>query len=91
MGYRVELTRRAQKQLAALDRKTLLLVSSFIDQSLDGCDNPCALPSAKRLQGVEDGWRWRVGTYRILGTVDDGRVVVELFKIGHRRDVHRNR
>lgn len=88
MGYRVELTKRARKQLAALDGKTLALVASFIDQ-LDGCENPRALPQAKRLQGMDDGWRWRVGTYRILGTIDDERIVIELFRIGHRSDVYR--
>ena len=88
MGYRVELTNRAKKQLASLDKKTLALVASFID-TLDGCDDPRAFPNAKKLQGVENGWRWRVGTYRILGTVDDGKVVIELFRIGHRRDVYR--
>ncbi len=88
MGYRVELTKRAQKQLAALDKKTLALVASFLDE-LDGCNNPRALPNAKKLQGLQDGWRWRVGTYRLLGIIDDGRVVIELFRIGHRRDVYR--
>lgn len=89
MAYSVELTKRAQKQLAALDRKTMLLVVSFIDE-LDGCDEPRLLPNAKKLQGVKDGWRWRVGTYRILGVIDDDRIVIEIFRVGHRRDVYRN-
>lgn len=88
MGYRVELTNRAKRQLAALDKKTLALVGALIDQ-LDGCEDPRALPMAKKLQGVKDGWRWRAGAYRVLGTVDDGRIVIELFRIGHRRDVYR--
>ncbi len=88
MGYSVALTKRALKQLGSLDKKALLLVSSFIDQ-LDGCENPREIGSAKKLQGAEHGWRWRVGTYRILGTIDDGRVTIELFRIGHRRDVYR--
>ena len=89
MRYRVELTNKAFKQLKALDPKTRALIAAAID-SLDGCDNPRALPSAKKLQGVQDGWRWRVGTYRILGRIDDNRIVIELFRIGHRRDVYRN-
>lgn len=88
MGYRVELTKRAQKELAALDKKPLALVASFIDQ-LDGCEDPRILPHAKKLQGIDDGWRWRVGTYRILGTIDDDRIVIEIFRVGHRRDVYR--
>lgn len=89
MGYSVELTNRALKQLQAFDRKTLLLVSEFINR-LEGCENPCMLPNAKKLQGVDNGWRWRVGTYRVLGTVDNGRLIINIFKVGHRRDVYRN-
>ena len=89
MGYSVELTNRALKQLHGLDRRTLLLVSEFIDR-LDGCDSPGTLPNAKKLQGIDNGWRWRVGKYRVLGTVDSGRVVIEIFKVGHRREVYRN-
>lgn len=89
MAYAVELTKRAEKQLASLDRKTLLLVAAAIDEIAES-DNPHMLPNAKKLQGVSDGFRWRVGTYRLLGTVDDGKVVVELFRIGHRREVYRN-
>lgn len=83
MGYRVVLTNRAKKQLQSLDIKTKLLVSEFINR-LDGCDSPCALPNAKKLQGVPNGWRWRIGTYRVLGTVDDGRVIIQVFRLGHR-------
>lgn len=77
------------KQLQSLDRKTQLLISEMIER-LDGCENPCMLPNAKKLQGVENGWRWRAGTYRVLGTVDGKRVTIEVFKIGHRRDVYRS-
>ncbi|MFQ9678448.1 MAG: type II toxin-antitoxin system RelE family toxin [Eggerthella lenta] len=88
MGYSVELTSGAAKQLQSLDRKTLLLVSELIER-LDGCENPCMLPNAKKLQGVKNGWRWRSGTYRVLGTVDGSLITIEVFKIGHRRDVYR--
>ena len=89
MTYRVQVTKRAEKQIAKLGKKDLLLVARAIDE-LERCENPCALPNAKKLQGVEDGWRWRVGVYRILGIVDSDRLIIELFKVGNRRDVYRN-
>lgn len=89
-GYRVELTRRAQKQLASVDRKTAQLIAAYIDQNLDGSVDPRLAPGAKKLQGINNGWRWRVGSYRILGTVNKGRVLIEVFRIGHRREAYRN-
>ncbi len=88
MAYRVELTNRAKKELGALDKKALALVGALIDQIAES-DDPRVLSSAKKLQGIKDGWRWRTGTYRVLGLVKDDVVVVELFRVGHRREVYR--
>ena len=45
-------------------------------------------PNALKLEG-EDRYRVRQGNYRILYSVDDGRVIIYIIKIGHRRDVYR--
>jgi mRNA interferase RelE/StbE len=36
-----------------------------------------------------DGWRIRVGDYRIIYTVDEANKVVTVFALGHRRDIYR--
>lgn len=51
-------------------------------------DDPYQVGS-ERLVG-QDRYRIRQGNYRILYTVDDGRVLVEVVKIGHRKDVYRD-
>ncbi|MBN1345940.1 MAG: type II toxin-antitoxin system RelE/ParE family toxin [Phycisphaerae bacterium] len=43
---------------------------------------------SKRLRGGDE-YRLRVGSYRILYTVDDSGQVVEIIAVGHRRDVYR--
>lgn len=89
MTWKVEWSRKATKQLLSIKRKQRLVIMKWVADNLDGCEDPCTLQNAKKLQGVENGWRWRIGTYRVLGTIDKGRVVIELFKVGHRRDVYR--
>ena len=86
--YRVQLTNRAIKELSNLDSKALALVRALIDE-IEASDNPRQMSCAKKLQGHKDGWRWRTGTYRVLGTINDDVVTIELFRIGHRRDVYR--
>ena len=44
---------------------------------------------AEKLTGA-DLYRVRQGVYRIVYTIEDGRLVVIVVKIGHRRDVLRN-
>jgi len=43
----------------------------------------------EKLVGTSNAWRVRQGDYRILFTIDDADRVVEVFKIGHRREVYR--
>ena len=44
---------------------------------------------SERLVGAANAWRVRQGDYRILFTVDDKARVVDVFEIGHRREVYR--
>jgi len=41
-----------------------------------------------RLTG-RDGWRIRVGDYRVIYEIDDERQMITILHIGHRRDVYR--
>jgi mRNA interferase RelE/StbE len=36
-------------------------------------------------------YRIRQGVYRVVYSIDDDRVVIEVIKVGHRRDVYRRR
>jgi mRNA interferase RelE/StbE len=46
-------------------------------------------PGCRKLAGYKDVLRIRVGTYRVLYSVNDKRIIVIVLKIGHRRDVYR--
>ncbi len=43
---------------------------------------------SRKLRGT-DGYRIRVGAYRVLYTVNDDTRIVEVVAVGHRRDVYR--
>ena len=84
MSYRVLLTKAARKQLDALPTPAIESVS---ERLLQLRDNP--RPSGcKKLQG-RDGWRVRVGDYRVIYHVQDDALVVLVLTVGHRRDVYR--
>jgi mRNA interferase RelE/StbE len=43
----------------------------------------------KKMQGGDREWRIRVGDYRVVYTVDDARLLVEVTRIRHRSDVYK--
>lgn len=88
MAWKVEYTARALKQLKKMDRFDARLITSWIGRNLDGCEDPRA--HGKGLTANRSGeWRYRVGDYRVLCLLDDGKLVVEVFSIGHRSEVYK--
>lgn len=45
-------------------------------------------PGSEKLSGDEK-YRIRQGDYRILYSIDDEQIVIEVVKVGHRKDVYR--
>ncbi|WP_455164113.1 type II toxin-antitoxin system RelE family toxin [Slackia exigua] len=87
MTYRVEYTSAALKQLKKMDRFDARLIVSWIDKNLEGCEDPRVY--GKGLTANHAGeWRYRVGSYRILCVIQDDRLVIEVFSVGHRSTVY---
>lgn len=67
MSWKVEWSKAATKQLLKIPKKQRLLIAAWVANNLDGCEDPRLVQNAKQLQGADSGWRWRVGSYRVLG------------------------
>ena len=84
MAYAVLLKRSAEKELEALPAAPY---QRLLKRLLALEKNPRPV-GVKKLQG-EEGYRLRVGNYRILYTIDDTRKQVDIVSVGHRRQVYR--
>jgi mRNA interferase RelE/StbE len=84
MSYRVSLLRRAQKELADLPEEAYVRVRDAA-QALAEEPRPSG---CKKLKGRE-GWRIRIGDYRMIYEIDDDQQTILIVHIGHRRDVYR--
>jgi mRNA interferase RelE/StbE len=76
--------RRAQKELAELPPAEYERVKEAIYKL--GQD---ARPRGCRKLSGREGWRIRVGHYRVVYEIDDERQMVTVVHVGHRRDVYR--
>ena len=87
MTYRVEFTENAKKDLKKLDKHTAALILGWIRKNLEGCDNPRT--HGKALTADRKGqWRYRVGDYRLLALIEDGKVIILIVNVGHRKDIY---
>lgn len=85
MTWTDELSVRFEKDFDAL----AVQVQRAIDQKLGQlAENPYAL-DIKKLRGVVDRWRVRVGDHRIIVRLDEAKNVVVVLRVRHRREDYR--
>ena len=86
MVYRVELSEGAKRQLKKLDDSVAKMILKWLKKNVDGSDDPRV--HGKSLQGnLSEYWRYRVGDYRILCIIDDGKLIVQAISIGNRKNL----
>ncbi|MDO5115294.1 MAG: type II toxin-antitoxin system RelE/ParE family toxin [Synergistaceae bacterium] len=86
MGWRVEFSRRAEKELAAINRVDALRITGYLAE-VEKLHDPRLRGKAlsANLSGL---WRYRVGSWRVLCRIEDGLLVVLVVHIGHRSSVY---
>jgi mRNA interferase RelE/StbE len=81
--YTVLILPSAQKQLNKLPNAIATRIEDKM-MELEGDPRPAG---CKKLKG-RDAWRIRIGDYRVIYEIHDGRLVVTVITIGHRREVY---
>ena len=82
-SYSIQIKEKAQKYLAALAKKDRLRIIGVIE--LLG-ENPLP-PKALKLTGRE-GYRIRVGDYRIIYAFNSKQLSILVIKIGDRKEIY---
>ena len=85
--YQVKFTKSARKEFQRLPKRIQARVVEALS-FLAG--NPYSeLLQIKKLRGVDELYRIRIGDYRLVYTIEAEELIVILVKIGHRREVYR--
>ena len=86
--WRVEFLRAAERDLHKLGTEAERQITRYLRERIATADDPRRFGHA--LTGDKKGlWRYRAGDYRIIASIEDGRFVVVVVAVGHRREVYR--
>ena len=89
MAWTIELTDTAQRQLEKLDRAVGNRIAKFLRERLAKLENPRSIGDALKGERWGTLWKYRVGDYRLIASIEDQRLIIVVITIGHRRQVYR--
>jgi len=89
MEWSIKFRPNAERQLERLDPQIARRILRFLHERVALLDNPRSIGDA--LKGTEFGdlWKYRVGDYRIIASIEDNLVRILVVRIGSRREVYR--
>ena len=88
MAWKIDFDPAALKELEKLDKPVERRILKFLRERVSKLDDPRQIGA--RLQGTLSGlWKYRVGDYRVICSLEHNRLVVLVLRIGHRREVYK--
>lgn len=83
--YKIVFRKSAQKQLLKLPKsvglKIIELIKSLSENPIPG--------SAKKMTGFKNVFRIRSGSYRVIYSIENDELIIEIIKIGHRQNIYK--
>ena len=89
MVWKIELDPAAAKELGKIDPQAARRIIKFLQERVSLQDDPRTLGEALKGSALGEFWKYRVGDYRIISSIQDSIVTILVVRIGNRRDVYR--
>ncbi len=89
MAWKIELAPAAERELNKLDKQHARRILKFLYERVSNLDNPRSIGEALKGSRFGELWKYRVGDYRIISSIEDTLVRILIVRIGNRREVYR--
>ncbi|MBO6303889.1 MAG: type II toxin-antitoxin system RelE/ParE family toxin [Selenomonadaceae bacterium] len=88
MKYRVVFSKQVVKKLKKFDKPIKDMILTWLSAYVDGTENPRFY--GKALSGdLKGSWRYRIGDYRVIASIDDGKVLILVVDVDHRSKIYK--
>ncbi len=89
MVWKIEFDPAAARELGKVDPQVARRILSFLKDRVAHLDDPRSVGEALKGSKLGAFWKYRVGDYRIISNIEDGRLLILVIRIGNRREVYR--
>ena len=84
MAWTIELDQAAVRDLDKLDQQPRRRILAFLHDCVATLDNPRSSGEALKGSTLGEFWKYRVGDYRVIASIEDRALCVLVVKIGNR-------
>jgi len=89
MAWEIKFSSLAQKNLQQLDHQVVQRILKFLHERISPLDNPRNIGEALKGSRFGDFWKYRVGDYRLIASIEDNTLQIIIVRVGHRREVYK--
>ncbi|WP_338924450.1 type II toxin-antitoxin system RelE/ParE family toxin (plasmid) [Pseudomonas silesiensis] len=89
MAWTIEIDSAAAKELGKIDPQAARRILKFLHERVSLLDDPRSIGEALKGSALGDFWKYRVGDYRIISSIQDNIVTILVVRIGNRREIHK--
>ena len=89
MAWKVDLDPAAERELDKLDPQMARRILTFLHGRVAVLDDPRSIGEALKGSKLGEFWKYRVGDYRIIASIEDSALRILVVKVGNRREVYR--
>lgn len=89
MAWMIEIDDKVKKDLAALDKAIVKRITTFLRERIAQLDDPRSIGEALKGSKLGAFWKYRVGDYRIIASIEDSALRILVIRIGNRKEIYR--
>ena len=87
MAWTIDFDKKAKKEFAALNKSAKKQIDKFL-LKLIRSENPRQFGEALK-SNLQPFWRYRVGDYRLICSIEDNVLTVVVLRVKHRKEVYK--
>ena len=89
MVWKIELDSAADRELGKIDPQIARRILTFLHKRVAPLENPRSIGEALKGSKLGEFWKYRVGDWRIIASIEDSAVRILVVRIGNRKDIYR--
>lgn len=89
MAWKVELDRAAERELDKIDPQAARRILSFLFDRVAPLEDPRSIGEALKGSRLGTFWKYRVGDYRVICSIEDDELHILVVRLGNRKSVYK--